>query len=101
MESMTEAADDGPTISEQMTPSIARYFRMQFESAQDSWVLLFPEGMIKLNQSAAQILQRCDGKRDVAAIVSDLETTFNESGLTNDVKSFLQIAHKQGWVQLG
>ncbi len=32
-------------------------------------MLLYPEGMVKLNQSAAAILTRCDGRRTVADIV--------------------------------
>ena len=32
-------------------------FRLQFEPVQDCWVLLYPEGMIKLNASAAEILR--------------------------------------------
>lgn len=81
-------------------PSVGKHFRLQFEKAQDSWVLLYPEGMIKLNQSAGEILNRCDGKRDVSAIVRDLETSFGETGLGKDVASFLQIAAKQNWVTL-
>ena len=52
-------------------PRIGPGFRLQWEPAQDCHVLLYPEGMVKLNQSAGQILSRCDGQRDVAAIVAD------------------------------
>ena len=79
-------------------PRVARHFRLQWEEAQNTWVLLYPEGMVKLNQSAGEILKRCDGQRDVAAIVADLEATFNATGLGPDVEAFLTMAEAQNWI---
>jgi pyrroloquinoline quinone biosynthesis protein D len=81
-----------------MKPRIGPGFRLQWEPAQDCHVLLYPEGMVKLNQSAGEILKRCDGKRDVGAIVADLESTFNAAGLRADVDAFIEIAVKQRWL---
>lgn len=79
-------------------PKLSRLFRLQWEEAQSKYVLLYPEGMVQLNQSAAEILKRCDGERDVAAIISDLEQTFSMTGLANDVNEFLGIARERGWI---
>jgi pyrroloquinoline quinone biosynthesis protein D len=79
-------------------PKLSRLFRMQWEEAQSSYVLLYPEGMVKLNQSAAEILKRCDGERDVNAIVDDLQQTFGEADLEDDVKDFLREANERGWL---
>lgn len=46
-------------------PALRRGFRFQFEPAQQCHVLLYPEGMIKLNDSASEILKRVDGARTV------------------------------------
>jgi len=81
-------------------PSLNSLYRLQFEKAQDSWVLLYPEGMIKLNPPAAEILKRCDGERTVNDIVSDIETTLKAEGITDDVVAFLDIALEQRWVTL-
>ncbi len=81
-----------------LVPRIGPGFRLQWEPAQDCHVLLYPEGMVKLNRSAGEILSRCDGERSLAAIVADLERAFSASGLRNDVESFLEIAAKQRWV---
>ena len=51
--------------SRRHTLTIAKLFRLQWEPAQDAHVLLYPEGMVKLNQSAGEILLRCDGTRDM------------------------------------
>jgi pyrroloquinoline quinone biosynthesis protein D len=73
-------------------------FRLQWEPAQSCFVLLYPEGMVKLNQSAGEILRRCDGQRDVAAIVADLESAFSATGLAPDVLAFLDLARRQRWL---
>jgi len=80
------------------TPKVSSHFRLQFEQAQDAWVLLYPEGMIKLNPSAGEIMKRCDGTRDVPALVAELESTFQTEGLEPDVRAFLDMAQKQRWI---
>jgi pyrroloquinoline quinone biosynthesis protein D len=79
-------------------PKLAKLFRMQYEEAQSAYVLLYPEGMVKLNQSASEILKRCDGVRDVNSIVADIEQTFNAQDLVKDVTGFLEIATERGWI---
>ncbi len=54
--------------------------------------------MVKLNRSAGEILSRCDGQRDVSAVVADLEQAFGASNLQADVVGFLRIAQQQRWV---
>ena len=73
-------------------------FRLQWEAAQACFVLLYPEGMVRLNQSAGEIMKRCDGRRDVAAIVADLEAAFSATGLEPDVLAFLDLARRQRWL---
>ena len=79
-------------------PRINRLFRFQWEPAQQAHVLLYPEGMVKLNQSAGEILKRCDGSKSVAEIVADLEAAFNASNLAADVDAFLIMADAQNWI---
>ena len=87
-----------PMIDLSSKPKLARLFRMQYEEAQQAYVLLYPEGMVKLNQSASEILKRCDGERDVQAIIADIEQTFNATGLEKDVTGFIDIAIERGWI---
>ncbi len=82
-------------------PAIAAGYRLQYEEAQDSWVLLYPEGMVTLNESASEILKRCDGERDINQIVAVLEKDFEESGLVGDVTAFMEIALENKWIKLG
>jgi pyrroloquinoline quinone biosynthesis protein D len=88
-----EAPDDS------LHPKLKRLFRLQWEPAQEAHVLLYPEGMVKLNQSAAQILLRCDGTRDIPALVADLEEAFGASDLGGDVRAFIAGARARGWLE--
>ncbi len=79
-------------------PRVGPGFRLQFEPAQDSHVLLYPEGMVKLNGPAGEIMKRCDGQRDVAAVIGELESAFATQDLADDVLAFMQMAGQQRWL---
>ncbi len=79
-------------------PKLSRRFRLQYEEAQTRWVLLYPEGMVQLNDSAAEILKRCNGERTVAEIVSELEAAFSVQGLTTQVESLIEEGGRRGWI---
>ena len=79
---------------------LERQYRFQWEPAQQSHVLLYPEGMVKLNASAGEILKRCDGERTVGEIVADLETAFDATNLTDDVTSFVSFAVTKHWLEI-
>ena len=80
-------------------PRINAGFRLQWEAVQNCHVLLYPEGMVKLNGSAGEIMVRCDGHRDVAQIVADLEQAFDAKGLEPEVCAFLELATQQNWLR--
>ena len=82
------------------TPVIRHGFRLQWEPAQSAHVLLYPEGMVKLNASAAEILRRCDGSRTVDQIVIELEQVFQATGLTPEVMQFIDSATSRGWLRM-
>ncbi|MCP3869054.1 MAG: pyrroloquinoline quinone biosynthesis peptide chaperone PqqD [Gammaproteobacteria bacterium] len=73
--------------------------RLQFEEAQQAWVVLYPEGMVKLNESASDILRRCDGKATLSTIVTDLEQTYDQVELRDDVIGLVSAALDQGWLK--
>jgi len=77
---------------------LAPGYRLQWEEAQGMFVLLYPEGLIELNQSSAEILQVCDGTNKLADIVQALETKFETTGLEGDIINFLNIAIENGWL---
>lgn len=80
-------------------PRLNRLFRLQWEQAQQAYVLLYPEGMVKLNLSAAEILKRCDGEHTLDQLISELEHAFGESNLRDPVEGMLRAAFEKDWIQ--
>ena len=80
-------------------PRLRAMYRLQWEDAQQAWVLLYPEGMVRLNGPAAEILKRCNGTTKVDMLVADLEQAFSTTGLQKDVDEFLNEAARRGWIE--
>lgn len=89
----------GSKLSEDAVVSLEKQFRFQFEPAQDCYVLLYPEGLVKLEGSAGEIMKRIDGDKTVSQIIADLEATFPGVDLRQDVIDFLEHAHGKGWIR--
>jgi pyrroloquinoline quinone biosynthesis protein D len=89
-----------PVIDAMSRPAVERSFRLQWEPAQNAYVLLYPEGMIKLNGSAGEILKRCDGAATLADITADLERAFATSNLSDDVIRFVIMAVEKKWLRI-
>ncbi|KGT94712.1 pyrroloquinoline quinone biosynthesis protein PqqD [Erwinia typographi] len=86
-------------IHDQQIPAFRRGYRLQWEQAQDCHVILYPEGMAKLNESATAILQLVDGVRPVAALIAELDARFPDAGgVGDDVKEFFGQAFEQKWI---
>jgi pyrroloquinoline quinone biosynthesis protein D len=79
-------------------PKLNRLFRLQWEEVQQAYVLLYPEGMVKLNQSAAEILKRCDGTQTIPEIVISCEAAFSTTGLYDQIVGMLQTAFEKDWI---
>jgi len=87
-------------LAESARPAIPAGMRLQWEAAQEAHVLLYPEGMVKLNGSAGAIMSCCDGVRTVGDIVAELERTFGVTGLAGDVRAFVALALEKHWLEL-
>ena len=88
------------TLTATSRPAVGRGFRLQWEPAQNAHVLLYPEGMIKLNGSAGEILKRCDGTATIADITADLERAYAASDLSEEVMRFVAMAVEKRWLQI-
>lgn len=77
---------------------VNNHFQLQFEEAQNCFVLLYPEGMVQLNQSAGEIMNLCDGKNNSFDITKILEDKFKMKNLQKDVEAFLDEALERKWV---
>ncbi len=81
---MTEAV----ALTPSSRPTLWRLARIDFDPVRQRPVLLYPEGAMLLNDTAAQILKLCDGKRTIADIAAELGGKYNADVL-NDVTEYL------------
>ena len=78
--------------------SINPNFQFKKKEKQDCYVLLYPEGMVQLNQSAGEILALCDGINTIDDMNKKLCDKFSVSDLTKDILSFLEEAKNRNWI---
>lgn len=84
---------------ESATFSINPQYRLQWEAAQNCHVLLYPEGLVQLSDSAAAILQHCVEPTTLISVVETLQQQFPDAeGIADDIKEFLIDAQEQCWI---
>ena len=78
------------TISDSVRPTLAKGVRLEIDSTTHKSVLLYPEGIVELNETAREILSRCDG-RTLSEIVGELAQEYeaDSNSLATDVREIL------------
>jgi len=61
-------------------------------------VLVLPDGTVQLNESAASILELCDGTRSLEEVVTEFLAQPGRQDLASDVRDFLEAALERGWI---
>ena len=84
-----------------LAPCLVDRTRLQKDPATGKWLLLFPEGLMNLNETAAAILGLCDGKTPLAGILEKLSKDFKTPVplLEKDVHTALEHFHSKGLVE--
>jgi pyrroloquinoline-quinone synthase len=87
--------------SEAVRPRLAKGVRLQTDVATGKTVLLFPEGIIELNETAHDILSRCDG-RTFREIVQELAEEYDADAmaLAADVRHTLADLQQRKLIEL-
>ena len=90
-----------PKIRDSVQPRLARGVRLQSDSTTGKSVLLFPEGVVELNETAHEILTRCDG-RTVSEIVQVLAEEYDAdlAALASDVRETLADLQQRRLIEL-
>jgi pyrroloquinoline quinone biosynthesis protein D len=76
--------------SDSEQPRLAKGVRLEIDPATGKHVLLYPEGIVELNETAHEILSRCDG-RTLCEIISELAEEYeaDPNALATDVRDTL------------
>jgi coenzyme PQQ biosynthesis protein PqqD len=70
-------------------PRLAPFARYRWDRIREQHQVVYPEGVLVLNPTGAEVVQRMDG-RTLDELVAALETAFSAQGLRADVLVFLQ-----------
>lgn len=81
-------------------PSLSSLFRFQWEEVQNCHVVLYPEGMVKLSQSAGQIMLQVNSTSTINDIIQTLSDLFDGADVEDDVLAFFEQAIENDWIQL-
>ena len=88
------------TIEAKDIYKIAAHHRFQWEKAQDCYVILFPEGMVKLNGSAGEVLNLVNGESTVELITEVLSKKFIDApNISKDIVGMIELALDKSWIE--
>jgi pyrroloquinoline quinone biosynthesis protein D len=79
-------------------PRLVTGARLRYDDVREEHVLLVPEGVVRLNPSAAAVLELCDGERSVDEIVGTLSARYESSDLRDDVHGLVDGLSQRGLV---
>ena len=89
-------------LTDTVRPRLVGKARLKWDAVREKHLLLFPEGVLVLNQTAHDVLALCDGQRAVAEIVNALaaQYTSDANAIAGDVKEILQRLVEKSFVTL-
>jgi pyrroloquinoline quinone biosynthesis protein D len=74
------------------------HYRLRWEEAQGSYVLLYPEGIVQLNGTAAEIMKQCVRHASFDRVLSETQALYPAEPVEADVREFLEEAIAHGWI---
>jgi len=86
-----------PSLDLCVQPALAKRVRLQSDPVSGDPVLLYPEGLLILNETAHALVRRCDGVARIADIVEQLAGEYGAAGedLRPDVLECLYDLHQR------
>jgi len=76
-------------------PLLVPHARYRWDKLREEHQLLFPEGMLVLNETGAAIVRLCDG-RSISELVAALNEQFPQADLEDDARAFLERLLRNG-----
>jgi pyrroloquinoline quinone biosynthesis protein D len=79
-------------------PRLVTGARLRYDDVRGEHVLLIPEGVVRLNPTAAEVLELCDGERSLDDIVGALSARYEGADLRDDVVELVDAMAEKGLV---
>jgi len=89
-------------VNAQTIPALPRGVRLRHDPARGGYVLLAPERVVKLDETAHAVVSQIDGRRDFAAIAALLakEYAADELTIVHDIIQLASGLHVRGLLEL-
>jgi|ERR1700753_4131833 pyrroloquinoline quinone biosynthesis protein D len=87
-------------VSETSHPVLPRHAKLKFDETRQVWVILAPERVLAPDEIAVEVLQLCDGVRNVEQIVDLLAMKYaaDREAIATDVVAMLQDLADKGFL---
>ncbi|MBV9002707.1 MAG: pyrroloquinoline quinone biosynthesis peptide chaperone PqqD [Solirubrobacterales bacterium] len=77
-------------------PRLVTGARLRYDEVREEHLLLVPEGAVRLNPSAAEVLELCDGARSLDDIVGVLADRYGDADVRADVQELVDAMAQRG-----
>jgi pyrroloquinoline quinone biosynthesis protein D len=79
-------------------PRLVTGARLRYDEVREEHQLLIPEGVVRLNPTAAEVLELCDGERSLDDIVGALSARYEGADVRDDVLELVDGMARRGLV---
>jgi pyrroloquinoline quinone biosynthesis protein D len=79
-------------------PRLVTGARLRYDEVREEHLLLIPEGAVRLNATAAEVLGLCDGERSLDDIVGALSARYDGADVRDDVVELVDAMTQKGLV---
>ena len=88
------------TVSEASRPVLPRHAKLKYDETRQVWVILAPERVLAPDEIAVEVLQLCDGVRNVAIMADELAAKYAapREAILTDVIAMLQDLADKGFL---
>jgi pyrroloquinoline quinone biosynthesis protein D len=97
---MADARSRNIRVSETSKPVLPRHAKLKFDGTRKVWVILAPERVLAPDEIAVEVLQLCDGVRNVAGMIDLLAAKYAapREAIATDVTAMLQDLADKGFL---
>lgn len=79
-------------------PRLVTGARLRYDEVREEHQLLIPEGVVRLNPTAAEVLELCDGERSLDDIAGTLSERYGGADVRADVEELVDAMAQRGLV---
>jgi pyrroloquinoline quinone biosynthesis protein D len=77
-------------------PRLVTGARLTYDEVREQHLVLLPEGAVRLNRTAAEVVELCDGERSLDDIVGALAARYDGADLRDDVRGLVGAMTQRG-----